>query len=71
MIVGFTGLVAAGAGVHYAISDDENRQKGFGYWVGKSLISASGGALCGTIFEMTCGAAGKSVLETAWKVYRY
>jgi RHS repeat-associated protein len=71
MVVGFVGLVAAGAGADYGVSDAQNRQRGIAYWVGQSFVSVSGGAICGTLFEMSCGGAGRSVLETAWKYFNY
>lgn len=70
MVGGFAAITLAGGGLEYAVSDRQNREKGFGYWTGKAFLSASGGAICGTAFEMRCGQAAGSIAETVWKYYK-
>jgi RHS repeat-associated protein len=71
LIGGGSALVAAGTATHYAASSKQNRKGGVGRWAGESLKSVGLGGVCGAAFQMTCGKVGQSVLETAWKYYRY
>jgi len=71
LIGGGIAIVGAGASAHYLASSKQNRQLGVGHWTGQSLQSATIGATCGTLFEMTCGKAALSVAASAWKYYNY
>jgi|GEM_PF-6660522 len=51
---GGAGLIAAGTGLHYAVSSKENRDRGIGYWGVQSFKSTTEGAVCGILFEATC-----------------